>query len=134
MSVRYDVVVVGAGHNGLTAAAILAKRGRAVLVTERRHLVGGTAAAEDVMEPPEALNHLAQAPERANASSCFGTPVIAGDRTVIPVAEVTYGVGFGFGAGGGESEEDSGSGGGGALSCSRSRANRTLRPSSSSSS
>ncbi len=65
------------------------------------------------MEPPEALNHLAQAPERANASSCFGTPIIAGDRTVIPVAEVTYGVGFGFGAGGGESDDESGSGGGG---------------------
>ncbi len=65
------------------------------------------------MEPPEALNYLAQAPERANASSCFGTPVTAGDRTVIPVAEVTYGVGFGFGAGGGESDDESGSGGGG---------------------
>lgn len=65
------------------------------------------------MQPPEALNHLAQVPERANASSCFGTPVTAGDRTVIPVAEVTYGVGFGFGAGSGDSDDESGSGGGG---------------------
>ncbi len=65
------------------------------------------------MELPEALNHLAQAPERANASSCFGTPVTAGDRTVIPVAEVTYGVGFGFGAGSGDSQDETGSGGGG---------------------
>ena len=37
----YDVVVVGAGHNGLTCACYLAKAGRKVLVLERRHLVGG---------------------------------------------------------------------------------------------
>jgi uncharacterized spore protein YtfJ len=66
------------------------------------------------MEPPEALNHLALAPERANASSCFGTPVTAGDRTVIPVAEVTYGVGLGFGGGSGDSPDETGAGSGGA--------------------
>lgn len=43
---RYDVVVVGAGHNGLTAAALLAKAGRRVLVVERRDVVGGLAAGE----------------------------------------------------------------------------------------
>jgi phytoene dehydrogenase-like protein len=38
---RYDAVIVGAGHNGLVAAAYLAKAGRSVLVLERRDRVGG---------------------------------------------------------------------------------------------
>src|SRR4051812_40642722 len=45
---RYDVVIVGGGHNGLTAAAYLARAGRTVLVLERRHLVGGAAVTEEV--------------------------------------------------------------------------------------
>ena len=40
---RYDDVVVGAGHNGLTAAAYLARAGRRVLVLERLDHVGGAA-------------------------------------------------------------------------------------------
>src|SRR5512138_2324236 len=45
---NYDAVVIGAGHNGLTAAAYLGKAGRKVLVLERRHLVGGAAVTEEV--------------------------------------------------------------------------------------
>ena len=41
MSAGYDAVIIGAGVNGLTAAAYLAKAGRRVLVAEARNKVGG---------------------------------------------------------------------------------------------
>ncbi|HKV51022.1 MAG TPA: NAD(P)/FAD-dependent oxidoreductase [Gemmatimonadaceae bacterium] len=44
----YDVIIIGAGHNGLVAAAYLARAGRRVLVLERRDLVGGACVTEDV--------------------------------------------------------------------------------------
>ena len=47
---KYDVVIIGAGHNGLTAAAYLSAAGRRVLVLERRHLVGGAAVTEEVFK------------------------------------------------------------------------------------
>jgi len=47
VSAAYDVVVIGAGHNGLTTAALLAKNGRKVLVAERASVVGGLAASEE---------------------------------------------------------------------------------------
>src|SRR5215472_11679644 len=45
----YDAVVVGAGHNGLTAAAYLARAGLSVLVLERREIVGGCCVTEEIM-------------------------------------------------------------------------------------
>src|ERR687891_303925 len=46
--IRYDAVIVGGGHNGLVAAAYLARAGRQVLVLERRHVLGGAAVTEEV--------------------------------------------------------------------------------------
>jgi phytoene dehydrogenase-like protein len=43
---RYDAVIVGGGHNGLVAAAYLARAGRSCLVLERRDELGGAAVSE----------------------------------------------------------------------------------------
>ncbi len=43
----YDVIVIGAGHNGLTCAGYLARAGLRVKVVERRHVVGGAAVTEE---------------------------------------------------------------------------------------
>src|SRR6186997_1147500 len=45
---RYDAVIIGGGHNGLTAAAYLARAGRKVLVLEARHILGGAAVTEEI--------------------------------------------------------------------------------------
>src|SRR5215216_2525013 len=42
-----DVVIIGAGHNGLTCAAYLAMAGLRVKVVERRNVVGGAAVTEE---------------------------------------------------------------------------------------
>ena len=51
MTGRWDAIVIGGGHNGLVAAGLLAKRGRRVVVLERRHKVGGAAITETPWGP-----------------------------------------------------------------------------------
>lgn len=46
MTKTYDYIIIGAGHNGLVAAAYLAKQGKKVLVLERRAIVGGSVVTE----------------------------------------------------------------------------------------
>ena len=43
------------------------------------------------------LGEVMRIADRANAAACFGTAVVVGDRTVIPVADIAYGFGLGFG-------------------------------------
>ena len=45
---KYDAIVIGGGHNGLTTAAYLARAGKKVLVLERRHVLGGAAVTEEI--------------------------------------------------------------------------------------
>lgn len=62
----YDVVMIGAGHNGLVCAAYLLKAGYSVLLLEARSLPGGAATTEELMPEaapgfkfnPCAINHL----------------------------------------------------------------------------
>lgn len=44
----YDVIIIGGGHNGLVAAAYLARAGRRVAVFERRRVLGGAVVTEEV--------------------------------------------------------------------------------------
>ena len=43
----FDVVIIGAGHNGLVTAGYLAKKGLSVKVVERRGVIGGAAVTEE---------------------------------------------------------------------------------------
>jgi len=45
---RYDAVVIGGGHNGLTCGAYLARAGWSVLLLERRHVLGGATVTEEI--------------------------------------------------------------------------------------
>ena len=45
---KYDAIIIGGGHNGLTTAAYLGRAGKKVLVLEKRHVLGGAAVTEEV--------------------------------------------------------------------------------------
>ncbi|MDY6861668.1 MAG: NAD(P)/FAD-dependent oxidoreductase [Thermodesulfobacteriota bacterium] len=48
---KYDVIIVGGGHNGLTCGAYLARAGKKVIVLEARHIYGGGVITEEVTLP-----------------------------------------------------------------------------------
>ncbi len=54
----FDAIVIGAGHNGLTAAAYLARAGQSVAILEKREAVGGMAGTA-VIEPQFRVSHCA---------------------------------------------------------------------------
>ncbi len=58
MTTRRDAVVIGAGHNGLVAAAYLAKNGLDTLVCERRDVIGGASVSEHPFGPDYTVTSL----------------------------------------------------------------------------
>ena len=58
MKSRYDVVILGAGHNGLVAAAYLARAGLSVLLLEKNDYIGGATTSQKVF--PDYDAHLSR--------------------------------------------------------------------------
>ena len=58
LATPWDVVIIGGGHNGLVAAAYLAKHGLRTLVCERRDIVGGAAVSEHPFGPDYTVTSL----------------------------------------------------------------------------
>ena len=51
---KYDIVILGAGHNGLVAASYLARAGLSVLLLERNDYIGGATTSAKVFRDYEA--------------------------------------------------------------------------------
>lgn len=49
MADRFDAIILGGGHNGLTCGAYLARAGLRTVVLERRHVIGGAAVTEEII-------------------------------------------------------------------------------------
>ncbi len=75
MSAAYDIVCMGAGHNGLVAAAYLAKAGKKVLVLEAKDFVGGGVITRELTAP--GFKHDQHSTAHIMLS---GNPMIQGDE------------------------------------------------------
>ena len=64
MVMRRDVIVVGGGHNGLVAAAYLARSGLSTLVCEQREVLGGAAVSEHPFGPDFTVTSLSYVVDR----------------------------------------------------------------------
>ena len=69
MAEKYDIIVVGAGHNGLLAAAYLARAGIKVCVVEKLDYVGGGVVTRDDLCAP-GFSHTARN-HPSTSSGCF---------------------------------------------------------------
>ena len=58
MKSQYDVVILGAGHNGLVAASYLGRAGLSVLLLEKNNYIGGAATSQKVF--PDYDAHLSR--------------------------------------------------------------------------
>src|SRR6267378_5424570 len=54
MKTKYDVVILGAGHNGLVAASYLGRAGLGVLLLEKNDYIGGATTSQKVFPDYEA--------------------------------------------------------------------------------
>jgi len=85
----YDVIIIGAGHNGLVVAGTLAKAGRRVLVLERRDRVGGAAVTEELFPGyrisacAEASAYLADEVVRDLSLASHGLEILPGDPVAV---------------------------------------------------
>ena len=104
MSNHYGTIIIGAGHNGLVAAAYLARQGKRVLVLEQRAIVGGSVVSETFGENftvdsvqtggtlrPDVLKDLKLPLSSTDEKPAFISLVGRTDRRASPWDSPTYG-------------------------------------------
>lgn len=91
MSTRYDAIVVGGGHNGLTCGAYLARAGLNTIVLEQREIIGGAAVTEEFIPGFRAstysfiMGHLHPKVTRELELKRFGVQRLVVDNVICPL-------------------------------------------------